>query len=325
MKRSIRGSLLVFLAATITAWITAATVNGSLNITGKLTAKILDLRQAVSAKTLPVKATLPSACQEGSVVIKSDVSAPQLYKCKQDNSWGAVSAASSGSSPEDFWKPDSSNFTSMTTFRSEAEVVAPSGYYLLLSGLPFSSGLSANTNYYDICHSDRKSIPGCLALKAYQNNSSMYSANVSVYPSSAPVQFNNQAFGIKIRASTSSLSGAANAIIRINLNSVNRFDFKIGPTSSTIRYSGADRQDVTSLFNKTAWNEFSISKPNQNDSAVVFSINGTPIRSFCNPQGSCDDSHALTSYYRLAIAFGVECSGTCAGQMNIDFVEVTVK
>ncbi|MCS7043635.1 MAG: hypothetical protein NZR01_12675 [Bryobacteraceae bacterium] len=92
----------------------AVSVNGDLNVLGKLTAGVVDFSDAASTAPMKAGTVLPSACGVGQTFFKTDAAAGQnIFLCTAANTWTQAAGAAA---PVAFdWKPGSR----YVVFRSE--------------------------------------------------------------------------------------------------------------------------------------------------------------------------------------------------------------
>lgn len=110
-----RWSMILVAAAATAVLLYAVTVNGSLDVLGRLSARVVDFSAAESTAPMRTGAVLPGSCTVGQMLFKTDAPAGQnLYLCTAADTWTQVQGGGGGGSVFD-WRPNSR----YALFRSE--------------------------------------------------------------------------------------------------------------------------------------------------------------------------------------------------------------
>lgn len=94
-----RWGMIVVAAAATSVLLYAVTVNGSLEVLGRLSAKVVDFTGAESTAPMRTGTTLPANCNVGQAFFRTDAAAGQnIYLCTAANTWTQVQGAAAGAS-----------------------------------------------------------------------------------------------------------------------------------------------------------------------------------------------------------------------------------
>ncbi|MGC8807882.1 MAG: hypothetical protein ACP5QB_10140 [Thiomonas sp.] len=136
-------ALLIAIACAALLW--AVDVAGNLNITGTLTAAIVDFTSAQSTAPMKSGTTLPGTCSVGQAFFKTDATAGQnIYLCTSANTWTQVQGGSGGGTFD--WKPNSRYSWFQTDFPAYYNQGSPANFGDVILGRNVGSTNLNNPN-----------------------------------------------------------------------------------------------------------------------------------------------------------------------------------